>query len=231
MSQQLIQRHFSFVDLMTLEQRYRAAFVNSLTGFKSVSLIGTKSAKGQTNLAIFNSIVHIGANPPYIGFISRPDSVDRHTLRNILETGYYTINHVNSSIYTQAHQTSARYPENLSEFSATGLHEQYLNDFFAPYVEQSTIKIGVRYIEQIPIKINGTILVVGRIDHVYFPTDCLCNDGFLDIEKAGTIAGGGLDSYHQTQRLNRLTYAKPNRASEPLNMTYIPSEFSVNSLK
>ena len=101
------QRYFSFVDLMGLEQRYRAAFVNSLSGFKSVALIGTKDANGQTNLAIFNSFVHIGANPPYIGFISRPDSVDRHTLSNIMETGYYTINHINESIFRQAHQTSA----------------------------------------------------------------------------------------------------------------------------
>lgn len=230
-SQNVNQRYFSFVDLMTLEQRYRAAFINSLTGFKSISLIGTKSTDNRSNLAIFNSIVHIGANPPYIGFISRPDSVDRHTLRNILETGYYTINHVNNSIYAQAHQTSARYDDITSEFSATGLNEHYLNDFHAPYVLESEIKIGVRFIEQIPIKINGTIMVVGRIEHVHFPMDCLCRDGFLDIEKAGSIAGAGLDSYHETKRINRLSYAKAHKQTEPIALHYIPSEFSVNSLK
>lgn len=107
------QRYLSFVDLMGLEQRYRAAFVNSLTGFKSVCLIGTINENRQTNLAIFNSLIHIGANPPYIGFISRPDSVDRHTLSNIMETGYYTINHINETIYHQAHQTSARYSREI----------------------------------------------------------------------------------------------------------------------
>jgi hypothetical protein len=38
----------------------------------------------------------------------------------------------------------------------------------------------------------------------------LCPDGFVDIEKAGSIAGAGLDSYHTTKRLERLSYAKPN---------------------
>ena len=113
-------------DLIQMEQRKRAHLINSVGGFKSVCLIGTVDLIGQTNLAIFSSIVHIGANPPLISFIMRPDSVERHTLANILETGSYTINHLNTSIYKQAHQTSARYPKELSEFDATGLNQSGL---------------------------------------------------------------------------------------------------------
>ncbi|HBF47730.1 MAG TPA: flavin oxidoreductase, partial [Shewanella frigidimarina] len=47
-------------------------------------------------------------------------SVPRHTFENIMQTGLYTINHVNQSIYEQAHQTSARYDKDESEFEATG---------------------------------------------------------------------------------------------------------------
>lgn len=215
------QRYFSLVDLMALEQRYRAAFVNSLSGFKSVCLIGTKNNEAQTNLAIFNSFVHIGANPPYIGFISRPDSVDRHTLNNITENEFYTINHINESIFKQAHQTSARYPQNTSEFNATGLNEEYKNGFNAPYVKESSIQIGVQLKEKIHIKTNNTILVVGQIRHVYFPNDCLCTDGFLDIEKADTITCSGLDSYHTTNRLSRLAYAKADREITNAKIDYI----------
>lgn len=215
------ERCLSFVDMMSLEQRYRAAFVNSLTGFKSVCLIGTVDQKGQTNLAIFNSLIHIGANPPYVGFISRPDSVDRHTLENILQTGFYTINHINESIYKQAHQTSARYAKHESEFKATGLIEEYKDNFKAPFVKQSIVKMGVRFQERIHIKTNNTIIVVGQIENVYFPNNCLCSDGFVDIEKAGTITCAGLDSYHKTSRLSRLTYAKPNKSPEDCSLKYI----------
>lgn len=218
---QPIQRYFSFVDLMGLEQRYRAAFVNSLSGFKSVALIGTINQERQTNLAIFNSLLHIGANPPYIGFISRPDSVDRHTLSNIMETGYYTINHINEEIYKQAHQTSARYNREISEFDATNLTTEYKLGFKAPFVKESLIQLGIQFKERIHITTNNTILVIGQVNHVYFPNDCLCNDGFLDIEKANTITCSGLDSYHKTIRLERLNYAKPNKETSQAKLDYI----------
>jgi len=45
-----------------MEKLKRTAFVNSLSGFKSLNLIGTKSNSGQTNLTIFNLVCLIGAN-------------------------------------------------------------------------------------------------------------------------------------------------------------------------
>ncbi len=196
-------------ELMQMEQRERAHLINSVGGFKSVCLIGTVDVSGQTNLAIFNSIVHIGANPPLISFIMRPDSVERHTLSNILSVGYYTINHLNETIYRQAHQTSARYPKEVSEFDSTGLTPKYKNDFKAPYVKESNVQLGIEFKERINLSINNTIMIIGEIKEMYFPADCLQVDGYLDIEKAGTIACTGLDSYHSTNRIERLPYAKP----------------------
>jgi len=201
--------HLTSKALMEMEQRERAQLINSVGGFKSVCLIGTSNETAQSNLAIFNSIVHIGANPPLIGFMMRPDSVERHTLANILSTGYYTINHINESIYKQAHQTSARYPREVSEFDATGLTPVYKNEFKAPFVAESRIQLGVEFKERINLTINNTILIVGEIKEMYFPRHCLQTDGYLDIEKAGTIACTGLDGYHTTQSIERLPYAKP----------------------
>jgi flavin reductase (DIM6/NTAB) family NADH-FMN oxidoreductase RutF len=204
-----MQTQITYTDLMAMEQRKRAHLINSVGGFKSICLIGTADKLGNTNLAIFSSIVHIGANPPLICFIMRPDSVERHTLGNILETGCYTINHVNKNIYKPAHQTSARYSKNISEFDATVLTAVYKNNFKVPFVKESVIQLAVEFKERIDLTINNTILVIGEIKQLYFPGDCLCEDGYLDIEKAGTITCTGLDSYHTTQRLQRLNYAKP----------------------
>jgi flavin reductase (DIM6/NTAB) family NADH-FMN oxidoreductase RutF len=194
---------------MEMEQRKRAQFINSISGFRSVALIGTTDTNGQTNLAIFSSIVHIGSNPPLLSFIMRPDSVERHTLTNILETGFYTINHINAGIYEKAHQTSARYPKSVSEFEATGLTPSFKNDFVAPFVAESHIQIGLEFKERINISINQTSIIIGEIKFVHYPTNCLLDDGFIDIEKAGSITSAGLDSYHTTQVLKRLEYAKP----------------------
>lgn len=199
----------TYSGIMDMEQRKRAHLINSVGGFKSVCLIGTADSRGQTNLAIFSSVLHIGANPPLICFIMRPDSVERHTLANILETGVYTINHVNESIYQQAHQTSAKYPKEISEFDATGLTREFKNEYQAPFVKESSVQLAVAFKERIDLTINGTILIIGEIRDLYFPEDCLQEDGYLDIERAGTVSCTGLDSYHTTQRLQRLQYAKP----------------------
>lgn len=216
-----IKTHIGYNELLNWETRKRANLINSIGGFKSVCLIGTQNKLKHSNLAIFNSIIHIGANPPLIGFIIRPDSVDRHTLANIEETGHYTINHINETIFEQAHQTSARYPKEISEFEATDLSSEYKNEFEAPYVEESAIKMGVQFKERIDIKLNNTILIIGEIKEIYFPENCLCEDGFLDIEKAKTITCSGLDSYHKTERLERLTYAKPNTKPTHVIMEYV----------
>ncbi|PQJ10206.1 flavin oxidoreductase [Flavipsychrobacter stenotrophus] len=203
---------FNTTDILAMEQRYRAAFINSLGGFKSGVLVGTVSKEGNTNLAIFNSLFHLGANPALCGLIIRPDSVARHTYENILETGSYTINHINEGIYKQAHQTSARYDREVSEFDATGLTLQYEQGVMAPFVKKSHVQFALEFAEKHELQINGTILVIGKIVKVILPDECIGADGFIDIERAGTITVSGLDSYHTTQRLSRLSYAKPGIA-------------------
>ena len=196
-------------ELDQMEQRFRASFINSITGFKSVALIGTKNNANQENLAIFNSIVHLGSNPALIGMIIRPDSVERHTLENIEETGFYTINHILESFVEQAHHTSARYPRNVSEFEASGLTPFYRNDFFAPFVKESTVQIGMEFKTKINIPINNTLMIIGQIKSISLPEKAISTDGYIDLEITKTITNSGLDSYHRTERIVRLPYAKP----------------------
>lgn len=202
--------NFNSEDIMSLEKNKRVHLINSLGGFKSVSLVGTSDIEGNNNLAIFSSIFHIGANPPLIGLIFRPTPPERNTYNNIIETGFYTLNHVNESIYKQAHQTSARYDQGISEFEKTGLNPEFKDDFSAPYVTESAIQLGIEFKEKIDISINNTTLIIGEIIQIYIPEDSLNEDGFVDIEKANSITCSGLDSYHKTVQLDRLSYAKPN---------------------
>jgi flavin reductase (DIM6/NTAB) family NADH-FMN oxidoreductase RutF len=196
-------------NILDFEKLYRTTFINSINGFKSASLIGTISNKENTNLAIFNSVIHVGANPPALGFLMRPISVERHTYQNIKEVGFYTISHINKDIFKKAHQTSARYDEDVSEFDECGLTPEYSQKLKAPYVKESKIKIGLKFVEEHEIKFNGTIFIIGEIIEIILPDDVTSKDGFVDIEKAGTIAISGVDGYHETKRIARLSYAKP----------------------
>jgi flavin reductase (DIM6/NTAB) family NADH-FMN oxidoreductase RutF len=196
-------------NILAFEKPYRTNFVNSVSGFKSANLIGTVSKEGKTNLAIFSSVIHVGANPPALGFLMRPVSVERHTYKNIKETNHFTINHINKEIFKQAHQTSARYDKDVSEFDACGLTPEYSEIIKAPYVKESKIKIGLKYVEENEIKFNGTIFIVGEIVELILPEEIILKDGCVDVEKAGTIAISGLDNYHVTELIARLAYAKP----------------------
>ncbi|MFT4777440.1 MAG: flavin reductase (DIM6/NTAB) family NADH-FMN oxidoreductase RutF [Oleispira sp.] len=195
-------------DITALENHERVFFINSLSGFKSANLVGTASAEGHTNLAIVSSVVHLGANPPLLGMVMRPTSAERGTLKNIINTGVYTLNHVNADIYQQAHQTSARYPEDVSEFNQVGLSEQWDDDFIAPFVQESNIKIGMKFSQRHTLDINGTEFVIGEIVSIEMPDDVVAEDGFVSLEKAGTVAISSLDTYHSTQTLASLSYAK-----------------------
>ena len=205
--------------IAALPKRYRTNLINSLSGFKSGNLIGTISPDGQENLAIFTSVVHLGANPALMGFIMRPVSVARHTYENIISTGSYTINHIASSFYKKAYQTAARYDRERSEFSETGLTPFYSENIKAPYVKESKVKIGLSFVEKLEIKANGTQMIIGAIEEVLVESELILPDGYLDLEKADTVAVSCLDGYHRTEQIARLTYAKPDLEPQKIGKT------------
>lgn len=201
-------------DIDQMNKRHRVQFVNCLPGFKSANLIGTINEEGRTNLAIFSSFIHMGSDPAIFGFVTRPTSVQRHTYLNIREIKYYTVNSVDSNIYLKAHQSSGRYDASTSEFDACGLTAEFYDNFPAPYVKESSVKLGLEFLEECPIKANDTILVIGKLLEVRIPESIYMPDGYVDIEAANSVTITGLDSYHQTKRLARLSYAKPDKEIE-----------------
>ena len=58
-------QHFNTNDIQGFSKIYRLNLINSITGYKSANLIGTRSNSGEENVAIFSSITHLGAIPPY----------------------------------------------------------------------------------------------------------------------------------------------------------------------
>lgn len=200
----------SLDDILAFEKQDRTNLINGLSGFKSAFLIGTKNKNAQTNLAIFSSAMHIGANPPLLGFIQRPASVERHTYENIIETGFFTFNHVPLDFYKNAHQTAARYSREKSEFKAAGFEEYYSENFFAPYVKESPIKIGLSLEEEIKIKTNGTILIIGKVQEIFIDPSYISESGNINLGSARTIVVNGLDTYYKTEKIGTLPYAKPD---------------------
>lgn len=202
-------RHFSIEEIQTWERFYRANFINCLTGFKPVSLIGSISKSGVPNLSVVSSIVHLGADPALIGYINRPIAAAPDTITNIKETNCYTINHINEQILTKAHQCSAKYLPDVNEFEKVGLTACYEVGIIAPFVKEALVKYEMELVEIIPIQYNQTFFVIGQLKSVFLDESILSDDGFLDLTAAGSIVSLGLDGYAKAAMITRLPYAKP----------------------
>ncbi|CAL2076564.1 Flavin oxidoreductase [Tenacibaculum dicentrarchi] len=201
--------HLSRKAIDDMNHLYKINLMNSISGYKPANLIATKSEDGISNVAVFSSVVHYGSSPAILGFVLRPTTVARNTYDNIKKTGFYTINAINEVIIEDAHHTSAKYPSGVSEFDKTDLTEIYKDDFFAPYVAQSPIKIGMKFLEEHHIKANGTILILGEVTDLYFKESMLSEDGFLNLSEEKIASINGLDTYMVAKEYKRLSYQRP----------------------
>ena len=196
-------------DINNLDRVTRLKIINSVTGIKPANLIGTINNQGQTNLAIFSSVVHLGSDPALLGFVTRPQTDEvGHTFRNILENQVYTINHIHPEFIKNAHYTSGKFKSEISEFDRCNLTEDYIDDFKAPFVKESHFKMGLRFKEALNIS-NGTTLVIGEIEHLILPDHALLNDD-IDLEATNSIGISGLNSYYALKKIDSHPYVRLN---------------------
>ena len=202
-------RFFSNQDIDNLDKIFRINLINSCSGFKSANLLGSISKKGITNVAVFSSVTHLGSNPPTLGFILRPTTVPRNTHKNIKETGYFTINHIWEDIIDDAHHTSAKYPEEISEFDMTSLEEEYKGNFKAPFVKGAPVQMAMKFIEEIYVPSNDVMLIVAQIQELYVNEKLLHDDGLINLSAGNVVTINGLDTYAVPKFKKQLSYQRP----------------------
>ena len=207
--------HLSEIDLVAMAPQARALLINSLPGYKSAMLVGTCDTAGQTNLAIVSSHFHLGSSPPLLAMILRPSTgnSERHTLHHLLETQHWTLNGFTLDHAAQAHQTSAPYPKDQSEFDACGFEAEWLTEFNAPFIKSSPLQVGCLLREHHPLEINGTHMIIGEVQHLHYPETAQRNDGGLSLDTMGLVAVAGLDTYTQPEAGVR--FAPADRTSPP----------------
>jgi flavin reductase (DIM6/NTAB) family NADH-FMN oxidoreductase RutF len=201
-------KHYSKKDINEMNRIYRLNLINSCTGYKSANLIGTISTNKIYNVAVFSSITHLGSDPALLTFIVRPTTVPRDTYKNIIDTKQFTVNHINVDDIEDAHHTSARYPEMISEFDMTKLEKEFKDGYSAPFVKSSKIKLGCKFLNQYEIKENNTLLMVAEINDIFFEKNIIQMDGWLNLDTAKTVTVNGLDGYALPKLVDRFKYAK-----------------------
>ncbi len=206
--------HFSRKDIDGLNHIFRINLINSCSGYKSANLLGSISKDGMTNVAVFSSVTHLGSNPPTLGFILRPTTVPRNTYKNIKEAKVFTINHIFEDIIEDAHHTSAKYPEEISEFDMTDLEVEYKEGCVAPFVKGSPVQMKMRFKEEYFIKTNEVLHIIAEIEELYIQDDIIEKDGFVNLAKGKVAAINGLDAYAIAKENTRFEYQRPKQTTQ-----------------
>ena len=201
-------------DLQAVDRKFRLNLINSITGIKPANLVGSRSKDNKDNLAIFSSLVHLGSNPAHLGLVFRPQLKNRKdTYSNIIETGYYTINQISEDFIKKAHYTSAKLPKNQSEFDIMKLQREFKDDFCAPFVACSFMKIGMKFIEAISLP-NECVFVIGEIILAQIPDESVNEKGQIDLSKFNAVGVGGLNSYYRLEKIADYPYVRNHQIPE-----------------
>ena len=61
------------------------------------------------------------------------------------------------------------------------------------------------------IKENDTVLVVGKIEHLFIEEQLLGKDGWIQLDKGDIVSINGLDGYAIPTLIKRFEYARPKK--------------------
>lgn len=199
---------FSSTDIKSLNKIFRLNLINSCTGLKSAKLIVTKGQQN-LNVAVFSSVTHLGSDPAMLGFVLRPTTVPRDTYKNILDNQFFTVNHITKPMVEEAHHTSAKYPEEISEFDYTNLTPELIEGLEVPFVKGSPVQLYCEYVNSYEIKENNTLLIVAKINTIRVNDQIIQNNGLLNLPSAEVVAINGLSAYAETKLYKELDYQRP----------------------
>ncbi|MBT8233907.1 MAG: flavin oxidoreductase [Saprospiraceae bacterium] len=197
-------------EIESLDRIYRINLINSISGIKPGNLIGTRSLDKVDNVAIFSSVVHLGSNPAQFGFVLRPQGeMFSDTFQNIIDTQCYTINHIHKDLIEKSHYTSAKLGKEESEFEKMNIEKEFINDFHAPFVKMSPVKIGMKLLNysQLP---NDCYFIIGSVQMIDIQENAVAENGQINLQTCESIGISGVNTYYQLTQVESHPYVGNN---------------------
>jgi hypothetical protein len=59
-------------------------------------------------------------------------------------------------------------------------------------------------------------MMIGEVVEIILPENAIGADGFVDLNKTGSLVGSGLDAYLKTEKIKRLAYAQPDQKPQAI---------------
>ncbi|QQM29157.1 flavin reductase family protein [Martelella lutilitoris] len=164
---------------------------------RPIGWIGSRSGRGEDNLAPYSFFNAVSSVPPVVMFSS--DTV-KDSLRNVDETGVFTVNLVSRDLAEKMNATSASLERGASEFEAAGLTPVTGRLVDAPYVGEAYAVLECRMTAiMAPPTLEGAVtqsrMVFGQVVAVHIRDEALTPEGRLDMAKVRPLARLGYRDY------------------------------------
>jgi len=197
--------------LSPIEKQY---WLNYAVAPRPICFASTINAAGDINLSPFSYFNLFSTSPAVVIFsVTRrmKDNSLKHTLQNLLEVPELVINLVSESMVQAMNLSSADYPQEVNEFTKSGLTAIPAQVVRPPMVKESMIRLECRVMEIKSLGENAGAgqLVIAEVACMHFENELLTEDGKVDATKIDLIARGGEEYYYRANASSQFRVARP----------------------
>ncbi|WP_434291276.1 flavin reductase family protein [Celeribacter sp. SCSIO 80788] len=206
-------------DMTSLEARKRYKLLSSLVVPRPIAWVSTLSPEGVVNLAPYSFFNVMGHDPALValGILEHPEKPLKDTVRNITETGRFTVNLVTEALAARMNQTATDLPYAESEADLAAVEMAPASANGVPGIARSPVRLECQLMQIIP---SGTRqkIVLGDILALYVQDTLLIDSETvkIDLESHRPIARmGGAGIYCRTA--DCFSLARPDSETQPLD--------------
>lgn len=182
---------------------------------RPICFASTIDKDGNPNLSPFSFFNVFGSKPPILIFSPARrvrNNTIKHTLENAQEIGEVVINIVNYNIVQQMNLASCEYPDDVNEFTKSGL-TPIPSDHVKPFrVKESPAQLECKVKQIIETGEDGGAgnLIVCEVICMHLDDNVLDENGVIDPNKIDLVARMGANYYCRASGDAVFEVAKPN---------------------
>jgi flavin reductase (DIM6/NTAB) family NADH-FMN oxidoreductase RutF len=201
-------------DLETIPTREAYKLMVTTVVPRPIAWLVSQDKAGVVNAAPYSFFNCFGDKPPVIGIGIGPnaDGTPKDSLRNIQETGQFTVCMVSEATAEAMNVTAIDFPPEIDELAAAGLTAVPSSKVAPPRVGESPVAMECETFQLVPV--GHHTLVLGRVVALHVRDDCVLNAEkfYIDtprLELIGRMHGRG--TYTRTTdtlEINRISFAQ-----------------------
>ena len=187
-------------DFGDVDAAVRSRLLLALVVPRPIGWVGTSDRDGNHNLAPYSFFNAVASTPPVVMFVPGLRTRVKDTLRNVRDTGEFTLSVVTDEVAEAMHATAENHPHGVSEFETAGLTAVAGTMVAAPMVGEARANFECRLMEV--VEVGGSppaaAVVFGEILAAHVDETLL--DGTRirqeDLGAVGRLAGGAYSRTH-----------------------------------